>query len=291
MRILTDILYNHKKLNRENLDYNAMQEIFVSKINDGVPFFAGRLGLTEAYNMRAYEFGYRFRYDKAMEQLCTWSGFFPNDSRLLERYCKLMRECLQQIDFIHPFGSKGENYLIEKYCPVNTALIPNPTCWTSENPFTSALEGKRVLVIHPFADSIVNQYEKRTELFPNMPAMLPEFELHTIKAVQTIAGEQDDRFKDWFEAVNWMCQETTKVDYDVALIGCGAYGFPLAAFCKQRGKIAIHMGGDLQMQFGIIGARWDDHPWVKKNVNEAWIRPSEFERPQNADAVETECYW
>lgn len=30
-------------------------------------------------------------------------------------------------------------------------------------------------------------------------------------------------------------------DYDVAIIGCGAYGMHLAAHAKRKGKIAIHL--------------------------------------------------
>lgn len=48
-----------------------------------------------------------------------------------------------------------------------------------------------------------------------------------------------------------MKDEIDKQDYDIALIGCGAYGFPLAAHIKRSGKKAIHLGGALQLLFGI----------------------------------------
>lgn len=292
MKIITDLWYNHKKISDKIITYDEMQTTFVTKLSQNEPFFAGRLGCTETYNMRMYEFGYGFKYGSAMEQLCRWSGFFPADTSYLERFCRVMRDALAEADYIHPLNGKGEAYLIEKYCKTDVVLTPNPACWTrNENPFTRALQGKKILVIHPFADSIRNQYLNREKLFTSSPQMLPEFELYTIKAVQSIAGETDTRFANWFEALDWMCEETTKIDYDVALIGCGAYGFPLAAFCKKQGKSAIHMGGDLQMQFGILGSRWDNHPWVKENVNEYWVRPSELEKPKNASVVETECYW
>lgn len=52
------------------------------------------------------------------------------------------------------------------------------------------------------------------------------------------------------------------VDYDIVLLGCGAYGFPLAAYAKRRGKQAIHMGGSLQLLFGIKGKRWEDQNYA-----------------------------
>ena len=72
-------------------------------------------------------------------------------------------------------------------------------------PWTAALKGKKVLVVHPFSESIKKQYENnRLHIFERQfeaDDMLPEFELHTIKAVQTLAGEGDNRFKTWFEAL------------------------------------------------------------------------------------------
>ena len=77
-----------------------------------------------------------------------------------------------------------------------------------------------------------------------------------LKAVQTAGGNQTE-FKDWFEALEYMEQEIDKIDYDIVLLGCGAYGFPLAAHCKRMGKQAIHLGGVLQLLFGIKGKRWE----------------------------------
>lgn len=94
-----------------------------------------------------------------------------------------------------------------------------------------ALAGKRVLVVHPFKKSILHQYERREKLFSN-PNMLPQFDLQVIPAVQSLGGTSI--YKNWFEALNAMKQEIDKADYDIALIGAGAYGFPLAAHVKRR---------------------------------------------------------
>lgn len=83
-----------------------------------------------------------------------------------------------------------------------------------------------------------------------------------------------------------------KVDYDVALIGCGAYGMPLAAHCKRMGKKAVHLGGALQLLFGIRGNRWETEQDIYKQfMNEHWVRPLESERPKVALNVENACYW
>jgi thioredoxin reductase len=96
--------------------------------------------------------------------------------------------------------------------------------------------------------------------------------------------------------------EIDQLDYDIALIGAGAYGFHLAAHAKRSGKKAVHMGGALQLLFGIRGKRWEDPNYgnkywnVPKNayvnlMNENWIRPGEINKPSKVNLVEDACYW
>ena len=83
--------------------------------------------------------------------------------------------------------------------------------------------------------------------------------------------------------------EIEKHDFDICLLGCGAYGFPLAAHVKRLGKKAVHIGGALQLLFGIKGRRWDRE--FSSIYNDAWVRPEENEKPRNANSVEGGCYW
>ena len=53
-------------------------------------------------------------------------------------------------------------------------------------------------------------------------------------------------------------------DYDVAIVGAGAYSLPLAAHARDTGHAAIQMSGATQLLFGIKGKRWDDHPVISK---------------------------
>jgi len=82
-----------------------------------------------------------------------------------------------------------------------------------------------------------------------------------------------------------MCDQMTQMEFDVAIIGCGAYGFPLAACAKRLGKQAIHLGGATQLLFGIKGKRWGDIG------NEHWVHPLPEEHPQGFEKVEGGCYW
>ena len=79
--------------------------------------------------------------------------------------------------------------------------------------------------------------------------------------------------------------------YDVAIIGCGAYGFPLAAKLKNAGKQVIHMGGATQILFGIKGRRWEENPRAQLKFNDAWVHPKKEETPKKCGVVENGCYW
>lgn len=158
--------------------------------------------------------------------------------------------------------------------------------------WTQALKGKKVLVVHPFEHSIREQYKKRQHIFERaeVEGILPDFDLITLKAHQTIAKNKTN-FKSWFDALDDMCEKCTLLDFDIAIIGCGAYGFPVAAHIKRMGKVAIHFGGATQLLFGIMGNRWEKDSVLSEIVNEYWVRPSKEERPRNSEGVEGACYW
>lgn len=65
-------------------------------------------------------------------------------------------------------------------------------------------------------------------------------------------------YLNWFETLEYMKGEVAKADFDVALIGCGAYAFPLASYVKRLGKKSVITAGATQLLFGIKGARWDN---------------------------------
>ncbi|MBC3795424.1 hypothetical protein [Spirosoma utsteinense] len=117
------------------------------------------------------------------------------------------------------------------------------------------------MIIHPFEESIKAQYNKRKLLFNNV-LLLPDFKITVLKAVQSVAGNGvKSGFDSWFGALDYMKSRINEIDFDIAIIGCGAYGMPLAAHVKDTGKQAIHMGGETQIMFGIKGKRWENESY------------------------------
>lgn len=270
-------------------------------IYDGImgdkPFLASRYGSVELELLVSALFEESGKVGALKENadsgaIYTNAGFFPRgDLSALKKFASLLKDATASADFIGTWYNTMEDYVIERFAGDNTqvGVLRGIEPWYSLFKWTAALKGKRVVVIHPFADTIIKQYAVRDKLFKD--GTLPEFKLTAIKAVQTIGEERDPRFKDWFSALNYMCDEAFKVDFDVAIIGCGAYGMPLAAKIKEGGKKAVHMGGATQLLFGIKGRRWDNHPVIKGLYNEFWVRPSSSEIPPSALKVENGCYW
>ena len=265
-------------------------------IMSGKPFLAGRFGATELFCVRTFDFEVKSKYDKALSQMQNWSGFFPPKKELGDRFKNLMLDSIPEADVMGIWMLPFEEYYLNSYGDkqLKTTYLLDLEPWSSpEEPWSAALKGKKVLVIHPFKETIEKQYKRRNEIFPGTE-ILPEFELKTLKAVQTVAGEKDERFPTWFDALEWMYQEAMKIDFDVAIIGCGAYGFPLAAKLKLAGKQAIHLAGATQLLFGIKGKRWEENDafaYVQKFFNDAWVYPSDEDKPKEAAKVENGCYW
>jgi hypothetical protein len=228
------------------------------------------------------------------EKLRQHVGIFPATSEQLKIFSDSYLEAIGNADILGLIEAPYHGWLIKKYAP-QAALAPLGCLepYFSDQPWSSELQGKSVLVIHPFVESIKKQYfTVRKKIFTH-PKMLPEFELKVIKAPQTVTGCTTD-FDSWLETLQNLVRSVKREQFEVAIIGCGGYGLPLASAIKQMGKVAIHLGGATQLLFGIAGWRWAEHPSFvnyRSMMTEAWCRPLESERPLGWEKIENGCYW
>ena len=305
----------HKDKPKREQDANKASNLIYNALMSDKPLMIARFGSTELTCLMNYLGVKKGKKDiigfiqgktnpwwwqpNLIIQMQTYSGFFPLEIDKIEKFCKLMLKDKNEVDIL---GSwlESENVIRNGMHDVKVDLLLLEPFW-SDKPWTKALEDKKILVVHPFSKTIVAQYEKRELLF-DQKEVLPKFKsLTVIKAIQSL-GKGDDRFEDWFDALEHMQDKIDKVDYDICLIAAGAYGFSLAAHVKRKGKKAIHLGGALQLLFGIRGRRWE--VWDDKAtqfrtpkgfytnlMNEYWIRPNEDEKPKLAKSVEGGCYW
>ena len=296
-------------------DFNQASELIYDLLVSGKPCMVARFGAfelkvvvnycgvsREKHSLWDFIRGNELQWwwnESSLLKLQTNAGVFPMSHQLAARFSKLMLEDMKQVDILGSW-QRNEQMMIDQYCLKlqKVTLLALEPYWAIK-PWTRALEGKKVLVIHPFASLIESQYAQKRELLFQDKRVLPSFELKTLQAVQSIGGESE--FKDWFEALDWMKTRMDATDYDVALIGCGAYGFPLAAHAKRMGKQSVHLGGALQLLFGIRGKRWDDPSYGKETLQDKgsylqlfnlnWVYPGEKYKPVHANDIENGCYW
>lgn len=292
------------------MDLDKSNEIIYNMLAGPEPCMIARFGATEMAVIANYIHIIRnnrnvFEYIKGLNgewwwnertilQLKQWSGVWPSTHEVAEAFAKISIEDAKEIDVL---GSwlLDENLLTQELVKAKKVQLFNLEPFWATKPWTRILEGKKVLVIHPFEDTIQRQYKKYEYLFMN-PQILPKFTLLTYKSVQSLGGCSE--FANWFEALEKMKCDIDTLDYDIAILGCGAYGLSLAAHIKRTGKKAIHLGGVTQLLFGIMGKRWEQpteamcrNGFYPDLFNENWCRPNDRERPLTACKVEDACYW
>lgn len=300
--------YNNQFLNRTVLCDPEAGQLIAESIRCGEPFMLSRCSAYEMKVMNIYRQrmsrplartvrslldGIKTGYnEKVRFHAHNNAGIFPVTDEGLDAFSNITFTACSQIDIFGVWGQtiQLEELLWRERCPsAKLIALHSIEPYRSSSPWSAALQGKKVLVIHPFDKSIVSQYPKRDLLFPGMN-VLPEFDLKIIKAVQSNAGSKTT-YASWSEALHAMKEQISAVDFDVALIGAGAYGLPLSAHVKQLGKQAIHIGGALQVLFGIKGRRWDRDPEVNRLYNEHWVRPLPEETPVKFEQQSDGCYW
>ena len=285
---------------RQILRSSAAHEKIAELLRSGKPAALGKLGDVEVKAL-SWRLGIKRYYaiNRAVpsygeQELYQQAGVFPNTEATHARFCDVFVDYLKELDLCALWHNPGEFEITERFCPCAhwtdlTALEPyfNPVA-----PWSAALAGKRVLVVHPFEKSIRAQYTRRTDIWSSVPGLLPDFELLTLKSPYGFSG---NTYADWFAMLAWLEEQMTELarnpGFDVALLGCGAAGLPLAVHAKRLGKIGIHTGGPTQLLFGIRGGRWDSRPEFQRFFNDSWIRPQPDETPKEAPKVDKGGYW
>ena len=275
------------------MDISEVSEAIIDIVDSGKPSMIARFGSVEIkgvlYPMMPTLIRAIFK-NRVFNSMYNNAGFFSISDEEVGQFSSIMIEDMKQLDVLGSW--RLEEKLLNKNYPNATKVkLSYLEPYLSLKPWSQSLVGKKVLVVHPFNKTIEQQYySNRAHLFSDKN-VLPEFRsLKVVKAVQTIAGTKSE-FANWFEALDFMKSSIDVIDYDVAILGCGAYGFPLAAHIKRMGKTAIHLGGATQILFGIKGKRWDNHPVISSLYNDYWVRPSSEDIPTQADKVEQGCYW
>ena len=190
---------------------------------------------------------------------------------------------------------EAEALILEKW-NVKALQIPlrtlEPYYVEPQEQWTKLLEGHSVAVVTSFTETAKKQVSKGLAIWGSHGVLPPgTVDWHWIqtgypRSIAQGQNEWPDGIHSWSQAAEYVVGKVMKSGARFALIG-----MPIAKMLKDRGVIAIVMGGAIQVLFGIKGRRWEKHPVISSFWNDAWVWPSKEETPGGAMAIEGGCYW
>lgn len=280
-------------MSRAVLDREAGHAVVREMITHGVGA-AGKIGESELSGLTSYlayrdENGFAARWTARSRRLYTNAGVFPDNVLAYNDFARTMTQTLSQVDVLAVWYNRGESNVVKRFAP--QAQLVGLTClephlW--QDPWFTLLQGKRVLVVSPFVDTIREQWPHLSDVWQKKPSMAVPFELMTLRT-PFCAAIAPSPYRDWLAGLDDLRRQMDTTDFDVALIGAGAWSLPLAVHAKHLGRVGIHLGGATQLMFGVRGKRWDNNRKHSPFINDAWVRPKE--RPPGLARIEDGCYW
>ena len=221
----------------------------------------------------------------------TNAGLKPRTRASYRQFAQLLRQAALEADDLGVWHDDAEILLYRRLslkagfydlfdiCPW---FAPADSAWSF------ALAGRRVFVVSPFLSSIRAQHARRDLIWRSRPGLLPDFQLSGYQFPYLISR---DCSLTWPNVYQDVLAAIRGSQCDVVLLGCGALGLPLGMEARRLGCQALHLGGFLQVLFGIHGGRFRRDPAYRDLINEHWISPSARETPPEATRVEDGCYW
>jgi hypothetical protein len=159
-----------------------------------------------------------------------------------------------------------------------------------------SLYGKRILVVHPFEVSFRSSTTRRLGSFEK--ELLPVMN-YTCYVPPVTFGKYPKPFSFLSlldKAFDQLSKTANGAPFDIALVAAGGYGLPIASFLYRESiaKKVLHVGGALQLYFGVIGNRWLSPPYIQmyskyENLHK-WSKVLDQQPLIQAKSVELGCY-
>ena len=270
-------------------DPSAGNDLIREAIGSTQPMAIGRIGALEAQAARCYRG--QHQYPPVLQhQLGLNVGLYPAERHHLDLFCRNYLDAVEEFNVFAACGDRGEMDILRS--AARRPVLVRPTAfdaWLYQRPWSEALVGRRVLVVHPFAASIEAQYARREKIWSN-PRVLPKFHLRTVR-MPLSPGLVAPKHPNWQSRLAALIEQIDAQPYEVMLVGAGGLSILLARHAKTTGHIGFHFGGQTQILFGIMGGRWDNDPVVLSFRNKYWTRPRAEETPPTVSKVEGGAYW
>lgn len=285
-------------LSARRFRHSAYMEIYAKKLWEKAPFSAGKIGGAE---LMALEFmdhkimlnwPAAWSWERPARRLYNNAGFFPIEKKAFLSWHALMTESIATMDFLcewqtDPFLRIYETNLIQFLAPKSKSIPLEMLC----RGILPILAPFRLLIISPFVKTMQKQLPRMNKINDPDEKLAIDWD-HLKKTLQFIrcpfqSHLEPSPYASWEDGLEKLTKEVSLKDFDVALIGAGAWSLPLGSRIKKMGKSAIHLGGEMQLLFGIKGKRWAQTMVYNSN----WVTADPDETPQNRNKVEDGCYW
>jgi len=266
------------------------------------PFLIGRLACLEP--IVVYSVMMNSMNNNLMYKLSNNAGIFCVSKESLVKWSKEYYNSMKNSTNLGIWEKEGgvykwtgpsQEFFIKAIKPSQVFYAPALSAFDYVPSWTTALHGKKILIISPFTDSIESQVKSGNlaRIFKHQENWFQDCSFIYVKTPQTQAGNHGGI--DWEVRFHKLCRNVDSAiteDFDCALLSCGGYGMPLANYIFKKGKSAIYVGGVLQILFGVMGGRWEVERNIDEKINrEFWTRPTDAEKPPNFKLVEGGCYW
>jgi hypothetical protein len=291
-------------------------------LEDKKPIVIGKIGTNEllllyCYHLISKGLMKEFPPD-VLREIEYGAGLYPIDTATIETFIKVYLESLRSIDV---FASWNDRFIDFEYALFSSYISPSSALHMSGIVELTALESfytsrehwwqtlfsdRCVLIISPFVESIQKQLaaSKRDKVWRGQwSGFWPDdvvFKFIRFEHPWSLLSKEEqsnpnlETTKCFLDKLKRFEKEIdVSGDFDIALLGAGCFSLPLCSYIKNaKRRIAFHLGGGLQMMFGVYGARWNISSGVfKEYVNDAWIRPSDNEIPSGFKMQECGAYF
>lgn len=296
---------------------NLIERIdLIQKVKESVEqnkgFALGKLGFAEQFLLGYLPFKatnpgrYQLKaYEAMLRYHCEYMfGIFPTDTSFLHEFAQFYTKNVQQIDILGLFHADQEEKIIKEneltalFIPYQFTEPDRSIPAIEKNCYLPFFEGKKLLFISPFADLLKSRATKATfeSVWSNIHKMWfcpSEVDAYEIPYSYVTSVNTHKQYTNSMTLFDSICTNIKEVDFDIAFIGAGALGLPIASHLKNQGKIAISLGGHLQVLFGIGGGRWSkDEFWTTNYINEHWIEMPKKYHPENKSILsDNGAYW
>jgi len=262
----------------------------------------GKIGTTE---LQALEYSDRrirsnwlpgATWRRQAHRLFIDSGVFPEERDEFEFFLSTYKESIKNLDgiclwqdqgtFLQAYESALADYLCPKTNQIDVSIFSPLSIYEH-------LNGVKLLVVSPFVRSMRTQIDRLADVFgtfawaKTLKDMPQRCEFVRCPFFSYL---EHSPFSSWREGLTKMTDEILRHQFDLALIGAGAWSLPLLANLKSEGRKGLHTGGSTQLFFGIRGRRWNFYSELGV-FNHHWIIPLPEDTPRDFQKKEGGCYW